>query len=62
MQAFDNEFINYHEQDPASMLKRALITLAATSAFIAVAVADTRWRDVLDTPAVKSPLAVRALV
>ena len=44
------------------MLRRALITLAATSAFIAVAVADTRWRDVLDTPAVKSPLAVRALV
>jgi adhesin HecA-like repeat protein len=44
------------------MLKRALITAAATSAFIAVAVADTRWRDVLDTPAIKSPLAVRALV
>jgi photosystem II stability/assembly factor-like uncharacterized protein len=44
------------------MLRRALITLAATSAFIAVAVADTRSRDVLDAPAVKSPLAVRALV
>ncbi len=44
------------------MLRRALITLAATGALITVAVADTRLRDVLDTPAVKSPLAVRALV
>ena len=43
------------------MLRRVLITLAATGAFIAVAVAATRVRDVLDTPAVKSPLAVRAL-
>ena len=44
------------------MLRRALIAAAATSALITVAVADTRLRDVLDTPAVKSPLAVRALI
>lgn len=46
------------------MFKQAFAaTLVSVAAFVALAsAADTRWRDVLDTPAAKSPLAPRALL
>jgi photosystem II stability/assembly factor-like uncharacterized protein len=46
------------------MFKRCLASaaVAGTVAAIAWAAADTGWRDVLDTPALKSPLAQRTLV
>jgi len=46
------------------MFKRTLVSAVAAGAVAcaAWAAADTGWRDVLDTPALKSPLAPRALV
>ena len=44
-------------------LSRSLAAVAGSIALVAVAAAaDTGWRDVLDTPAAKSPLAARTLV
>ena len=46
------------------MFKRCLASavVAASVATLAWATADAGWRDVLDTPALKSPLAQRALI
>ena len=42
--------------------KFALAVAALAAACAVAATADTRWRDVLDTPAAKSPLAARGLL
>ncbi|HUL63066.1 MAG TPA: YCF48-related protein [Burkholderiaceae bacterium] len=43
-------------------LNRVLAVVAGSIALMAAAATDSRWQDVLDTPAAKSPLAARTLV